>query len=272
MAEQASGSTQPPQHDGKRLSPQRKVYCADLSVLIVGLRPVRPRISQQQSTGWQIACTIICLFIKTLSYDALVPDMCRCFWQNSSCTKLIFRCTETCLYGQHDDAACSVISRWQLDWQCFKTLRTDSVFLWSYIFEVIEYHIYRFVMLLRWWHGSRAFTFIQSFDAHIDFNHAWMCLPHKHNLALTKSVKWFFFWTCHYCDILQNNLKYHGIWSWICCISLLQHFKHNMTNVCDYMDWWEIIYNHYFHYLCFMMCSFSCWNGKHNSGQLPQLH
>lgn len=51
MAEQASGSTRPPQHDGKRLSPQREVYCADLAVFVVGLRPVRPRISQQQSTG-----------------------------------------------------------------------------------------------------------------------------------------------------------------------------------------------------------------------------
>lgn len=146
MAEQASGSTQPPQHDGKRLSPQGKVYCANLAVLIVGLRPVRPRISQQQSTGWQIAYTIICLFIKTLSYDALVLDMCRCFWQlflHKAFFKLIFRYTETCLYGQHGDVASSVISRWQLDWQCCKTLRTDSglCFLWSYIFEVIEYHV-----------------------------------------------------------------------------------------------------------------------------------
>lgn len=193
MAEQASGSTQPPQHDGKRLSPQGKVYCADLAVLIVGLRPVRPRISQQQSTGWQIAYTIICLFIKTLSYDALVLDLRQCFWQNLAFAKLIFRYTVTCLY-----VASSVISRWQLDWQCLKTLRTDSglCFLWSYIFEVIEYHVYRFVMLLRWWHGSRAFTFLQCFDAHIDFNHAWMCLPHKHYLALTKSVKCFFFFFC----------------------------------------------------------------------------
>jgi len=51
MADQASGSTRPPQPDGKRLSPQREVYYADLAVLVVGLRPVRPRISQQQSTG-----------------------------------------------------------------------------------------------------------------------------------------------------------------------------------------------------------------------------
>ncbi len=53
MAEQASGPTQPPQQDGKHLSPQGEVYRADLAVLVEGLRPVRPRISKQQSTGWQ---------------------------------------------------------------------------------------------------------------------------------------------------------------------------------------------------------------------------
>lgn len=51
MAEQASGPTRPPQLDGKHRSPQGEVYRADLAVLVEGLRPVRPRISKQQSTG-----------------------------------------------------------------------------------------------------------------------------------------------------------------------------------------------------------------------------
>ncbi len=106
MAEQASGPTQPPQQDGKHLSPQGDFYRADLTVLVEGLRPVRPRISKQQSTGWQITLDI-CLFIKTLWYDALMLDMLLTErFLHKALDMLVFRFTKACLlWGQHDVVA-----------------------------------------------------------------------------------------------------------------------------------------------------------------------
>lgn len=108
MAEQASGFTRQPQHDGKVLSVPCGGYCVDVGVLVVGLRPVRPRISQKTSPGWQYwqMHVQVSSVYQRLAFSISMIDLCH-----TASYIILVVLILTCMYskGQCDDVAPSRI-------------------------------------------------------------------------------------------------------------------------------------------------------------------